>query len=179
MKIELRLLRHANAVAKYGNFGRAANALHLTQPALSRSIASLEQVLEVKLFERGKRKVVPTAIGKLLLERGENLLKDAADLEEEISSKRGFEIGELTVGCGVYPAERSAGKALGRLIDSYPGLQANLMVSDYQTITRAVLVGGMDLALVDVSAADGESGLNVELVGEHRGAFFVGRTTRF
>lgn len=55
MIIELRLIRHALALGKHGNFARAAEALHLTQPSLSRSIAALEQALDVPLFDRAPR----------------------------------------------------------------------------------------------------------------------------
>jgi DNA-binding transcriptional LysR family regulator len=136
--IELRSLRHACALAEHGNFRKAAQALNLTQPALSHSIADLESGLRVRLFHRGKGPVAATAIGKLLLERSASLLKDARELEREINLKKDPEIGELTVGAGLFPAEISAGKALGSLLHSYPHLRMRMVVSDWRNVTRDV-----------------------------------------
>ena len=63
---DMRRLRHALALAEYRNFARAADALHITQPALSRSIQSLEDGLGVRLFDRSPRDVQPTAFGELV-----------------------------------------------------------------------------------------------------------------
>ncbi|MBK9703489.1 MAG: LysR family transcriptional regulator [Betaproteobacteria bacterium] len=69
MFIELRLLRHAIALGKHRNFARAAEALNLTQPTLSRSIATLEEALGVVLFDRSHKGVTPTPFGRVLPSR--------------------------------------------------------------------------------------------------------------
>ena len=73
MVIELRLIRHALALGQHRNFARAAEALNLSQPSLSRSIAALEQAFGVPLFDRSHKGVVPTAFGRVLLERQQTL----------------------------------------------------------------------------------------------------------
>ena len=73
--LELRLLRHALALSQFRNFARAAEALDMAQPTLSRSIAALESGLGVRLFDRGRKGLEPTAFGRVLLERGEALLR--------------------------------------------------------------------------------------------------------
>lgn len=78
MTIELRLLRHALALARHGNFARAAGALNLTQPSMSRSIAALESLLGVPLFDRTNKGITPTAFGRILLECGEAVLQREA-----------------------------------------------------------------------------------------------------
>jgi DNA-binding transcriptional LysR family regulator len=172
MPIELRLLRHAAAVAKCGSFGQAAKSLHLTQPALSRSIAHLEDVLGVKLFERGTRTVAVTAIGKVLLERGERLLQDATELVQEIKSSQGLGIGELRVGAALYPEAMSAGKAVARLIGTYPKLYVHLAVGDFRGVLQSLLRGEIDLAFIEVSPAEADPRVDVEIVGRHTGTFF-------
>ncbi|TCV96049.1 DNA-binding transcriptional LysR family regulator [Luteibacter rhizovicinus] len=66
MNVTLRQLRAFLAVARYRHFRRAAEAVHLTQPAISRHIADLEAELEVRLFDRTTREVVPTETGRYL-----------------------------------------------------------------------------------------------------------------
>jgi DNA-binding transcriptional LysR family regulator len=80
MDLDLRKLRYFLAVAERLHFGRAAAALYITQPALSRQIRQLEEELGVELLERSSRQVSLTAAGKRLAEDGARLLaaSDAA-----------------------------------------------------------------------------------------------------
>lgn len=67
--IDLRRLRHFSALVQHGNFHRAADALHLTQPALTRSIQALEAHVGAPLLTRHRTGVEPTELGRLLLRR--------------------------------------------------------------------------------------------------------------
>jgi LysR family hca operon transcriptional activator len=75
--VELRHLRYFAAVAAHGSFNRAAENLHLTQPALSRQVKDLEEELGVPLFVRGKNAVTLTAAGELFYEEARDLLARA------------------------------------------------------------------------------------------------------
>ena len=77
MDVDLRKVRYFVAVAEELNFGRAAQALHIAQPVLSRQIRALEQELKVQLFERDKRATRLTPAGQALLEDGRALLAGA------------------------------------------------------------------------------------------------------
>ena len=125
--LDLRLLHQAITLASFRNYARAAQALHLTQPALSRSIAGLEQRLGEKLFNRTSRGVEPTAFGALLLARSQALLDGATNIEREFKLMRGLELGELRVGSGAYPAQMSVGKAIGRMLNRHPRLRGHLL----------------------------------------------------
>ena len=76
----LRQLQYAVAVAETGGFRRAAECCHVSQPSLSAQLAQLEAVLGVRLFERNRRGVLPTAAGEALLARARRVLLDADDL---------------------------------------------------------------------------------------------------
>src|SRR5690349_11419969 len=78
MDVELWQLRYVIAVADERNFTRAAERLHISQPALSTRIRELETRLGLTLFERTSRHVSVTPAGELLVERGRALLEDAA-----------------------------------------------------------------------------------------------------
>ena len=71
--MDLRRLRHVLALAEAGNYLRAAEAMHISQSALSRSIQSLEATLGVTLFDRSNRRVEPTEFGRLLIEHAMKL----------------------------------------------------------------------------------------------------------
>jgi LysR family hydrogen peroxide-inducible transcriptional activator len=76
----LRQLQYAVAVAETGGFRRAAERCHVSQPSLSAQLAQLESVLGVRLFERDRRRVLPTAAGEALVARAKRVLVDADDL---------------------------------------------------------------------------------------------------
>ncbi len=93
MTIELRLIRYAVALGEHGNYARAAEALKITQPSLSRSIASLEAELGVPLFDRGPKGAVPTAFGRVLIDCGDDVMQREAHLRREIALLAGLEQG--------------------------------------------------------------------------------------
>jgi DNA-binding transcriptional LysR family regulator len=170
--LDLRLLHQAITLAGYRNYARAAKALHMTQPALSRSIAGLESALGEKLFNRSSRGVEPTAFGALLLSRGQALLDDASGLEREFKLMRGIEQGALRVGAGAYPAHMSVGKAIGALLHKHPRLRIEVMVDDLRAIIGAVLAGKLDLAVIELSLVTGEPRLATEALPSHPGYFY-------
>ena len=75
--IDLVHLQGALAVAAHGSFARAARALGISQPALSRQIAGLEANLGIALFDRNRTGTVPTVFGRLVLERAAILLRNS------------------------------------------------------------------------------------------------------
>jgi LysR family hca operon transcriptional activator len=90
--VELRHLRYFAAVAAHGSFNRAANNLHLTQPALSRQVKDLEEELGVPLFVRGKNVVTLTDAGALFYEEARDLLARA---DQAIQRVRGESRNEI------------------------------------------------------------------------------------
>lgn len=98
MNIELRVLRYFVAVAEELHFGRAAERVLVSQPALSRQIADLEQLLEVRLFERTSRQVRLTEAGAALLVEARRVLVQA-ERAVEIARRAGQgELGRVRVG---------------------------------------------------------------------------------
>ena len=82
--MEIRVLRYFLTVAREENITKAAEVLHITQPALSRQLAQLEEELGVKLFDRGTRKITLTDEGMLLRRRGEEIVQLVAKTENEL-----------------------------------------------------------------------------------------------
>src|SRR5690606_24784920 len=98
MSIEFRLLKSFQAVADHLNFRRAAEELHLTQPALSRQIVQLEEAIGKPLFYRDKRHVELTPSGKFLYEHLGNLFHDVDALIYETRAAAEGERGTLALG---------------------------------------------------------------------------------
>jgi DNA-binding transcriptional LysR family regulator len=166
--IELRLLRHALALSQFRNFARAAEALDMAQPTLSRSIAALESGLGVRLFDRGRKSLEPTAFGRVLLERSEALLSGEADLRREIQLLAGLEAGYLTIGAGPYPGEVSVATAAARLVSAHPRLRMEVLTVSPREVVTGVLAGRFDVGVADVGALDDEPRLRLQPLGPHQ-----------
>ena len=158
---DMRHLRHALALAEHRNFARAASALHITQPALTRSIQSLEQRLGVRLFDRSPRAVEATAFGELVLRHAHGIELSARDLERELQLAKGLEIGTLNIGAGPWGAASMIGAAVGRLSRLYPRLRSRILIAPWQELPTRLRAREVDLMVADVSEVQGQDDLEI------------------
>ena len=96
--MDLRQLRVFVEVARLGSFTRAAEHLHVAQPAVSLSIRKLEEGLDLTLLNRQEKRVTLTAEGEALLAHARRILEDCAAAEAEMAELRGLGSGEVRVG---------------------------------------------------------------------------------
>ncbi len=162
MPIELRLLEHALAVGRHRNFARAAEALGLTQPSVSRSVAALERDLGVRLFDRTPTGVVPTTHGRVLLEGGASVVQREADLRQSIRALTQLDDGTIEVASGPYRAEETVATALGRLLRAHPRLRIRFVVSDPTEVLREVLAERVAVGVAGLPGLDRDPRLTVE-----------------
>ena len=121
--MELAKLRHIVTVARVGSFSRAAEELHLTQPALSRSIAGFEAHHGIRLFDRERSGVVLTANGKLVVEQARGILSATSDLERNLRLYSKGEAGRIEIGMGPLLASLLLPTLSRSLLRSRPDLQ--------------------------------------------------------
>ena len=168
----MRHIQHAVALAEEGSYTAAARRLNLSQPALSRSIQTLEELLGAPLFDRTSIGIVPTTIGSIVLERGRLLLQDATSVEREVRLALGLETGSLTIGAGPYPANISVGQACGLLLRDHPHLRVDIRVADWPSLLEAVVDGTLDFAVAEVSTIADDSRFETEHLPRHQ-AYFI------
>jgi epsilon-lactone hydrolase len=145
--IELRHLRSFVAVAEELNFGRAAEQLHLSQPALSRQIRALEQLVGVELFRRSTHQVELTLAGDALLDRARSLLR-GVDEAVTVTQSVGGELVGRSVGMWKALGDLSeAGADVHALRDAYEALHAQFAPPPEVTV-RPVSAGGVSSLLV-------------------------------
>lgn len=99
--MELRVLQYFLAVAKEENIAKAASLLHITQPTLSRQLMQLEKELGIKLFRRGKHRILLTEDGMLLRRRAQEIVDLAEKATKELMYGEEAVSGEITIGCGL------------------------------------------------------------------------------
>src|SRR5271168_1553420 len=101
----IRQLEIVSALAQHRNFARAAEALGMSQPNLTRGLKQFEADLGVPIFDR--QGVTPTSFGEIILRYGGKALASFYELTRELALAKGLEVGELRIIAGPYPANIS------------------------------------------------------------------------
>ena len=166
---DLRLVEFAVALGRHRHFARAAAAMGVTQPTLSRGIARLEREVGEALFERTTRSVQPTPLGLAFLERAESVLQGASRLVELKDTEAGRLAGQLNVGSGPYPLELSVLPAVARLTASHPALRVRVIEGAWRRFTELLLNGAVDVVVMHASMFASDSRVEVELLRPHPG----------
>lgn len=175
MDIDLRQLRYVAAIGRHGTYTRAAEALGISQPTLSRSVQALETTLGAPVFDRTRNGVIPTAVGRIVLERAARVLREAGELVREVQLALDVEVGHVTVGVGPYPAEISVGRAAGRLAARHPGITIELEVGHWENLAGRVAAGELDFGVMETSSLQHDPRLDIEPLPQHQGRFFCRR----
>lgn len=141
--MELRQLRHFLAVGESGSITAAAKKLHLTQPALSRQIKSLEEELNTPLLERGAHSIQLTPAGEILLAEARKLLKAADTVVEKVKASA---VGEpLRVGYAPSLAGEFLSIAIGRFTQFHPRVRVSLHDWSSAEMRTGLAMGKLDL----------------------------------
>jgi DNA-binding transcriptional LysR family regulator len=154
MQPELRLVRYFVAVAEERNITRAAERLHISQPALSAAVRQLEQLLDVELLDRSDRVLGVTPAGEVMLVEGRALLAEADRVFEVVRSRDAAVVGRLRIGLtptaryGLGPALLSACAARASGVMLYPQEDTT------GALLRDVRSGRLDLAVLFCAVGD-------------------------
>ncbi|MCI0369796.1 MAG: LysR family transcriptional regulator [candidate division NC10 bacterium] len=146
--MDLHQLRSLVAVAEAGSVTAAARRLLLTQPAVTRQILALEEELGGALFDRSKKPITPTPLGRSALEQARRILQMSEDLRATISSDAGTLRGELRLGVGPSFAREVVPPLVLALRRHYPGVELRLSVNFSGALTRQVEDGLIDAVVV-------------------------------
>lgn len=166
----IRQIRVVKALAQHRHFGRAARALGVSQPNLTRSLKQIEDTLGVPLFER--QGVTPTLFGEIVLRHGEKALANFHELTREIMLIRGLEVGELRLVMAPYPADISGNRAVGLLLDKYPNVFVEIRSANWETAVEDVMDGGVDIAFAETTIATDLPELEIETIRTSPLTFF-------
>lgn len=146
--MEIRLLRYFIAIASEGNVSRAAEALHITQPTLSRQLAQLEEDLGVKLFYRDKQRLNLTNEGSLLQRRAKEILALVYKAETELGQGDEFITGHIDITCGEIGAVWLLSKLISSFKEKYPQITYSIYTCNADTSKERLDSGMADLALL-------------------------------
>jgi DNA-binding transcriptional LysR family regulator len=154
--MELRHLRYFVAVAEELHFRRAAERLHVAQPAVSEQIRKLEAELGVRLLNRTHRDVSLTVAGAALLEEARVVLRQADVAVQAARTAQQGQLGRLRIGYLADSLPASIPRALARFRTAAPGIEVLLHAGSAPRLAKDVLSGTLDLAVLCLPASVGD-----------------------
>ncbi|MDA1127476.1 MAG: LysR family transcriptional regulator [Chloroflexi bacterium] len=135
-------------VAEHSSFSRAAEALQITQPAVSIQVQELEKFLGVTLFHRRTRGLRITEAGEAVLAYSKQIFVLSSRLLETVQEMENLRSGHLILGASTTPGEYVLPIVVGRFRQVYPGIRAELVIGNTRSIIQRVLNRDMDLGMV-------------------------------
>ncbi|HAT8551958.1 TPA: LysR family transcriptional regulator [Vibrio vulnificus] len=146
--MESKQLKQFLAVAEEKNFTRAAQSLHIAQPALSVSIKKLEQSLGVTLFKRDDKQITLTTEGQTLYEHAKRVVQQLHDAELAMNELKGLEKGEVRLGAPSMMGSYFFPEILMAFKSHYPNLKLTLIEAGTQSIRKMLLDGDLDIGVI-------------------------------
>ena len=171
--MDLLKLRQLAAVVRYRSFLKAADALGISQPALSKNIRSLEKAVGVALLERGRFGALPTPYGLALVRHADAIEAEVCAAQNDITALKTARKGHLRVGCGPSEATRLLPTALLRLGLKYPGIKVTVLYGLTEALVAMVKHGEVDFALSSIPNFSTDPDVQHLRVHEDSGAVVV------
>lgn len=146
--MNLRDLQYFLAVTEHLNFGRAANACHVSQPTLSMQLKKLEETLGVQLFERTNKQVRLTEVGEQMATRTRRILDEVAQMKLTATAARDPESGTLRLGIFPTLAPYLLPMLMPQLVARFPKLNFQLVEEKTPVLMERLQQGALDAALL-------------------------------
>ncbi|MDM0047389.1 LysR family transcriptional regulator [Variovorax sp. J22R115] len=171
--MDLRRLEHFLALYEHGTFNRAADAVHLSQSALSRSIQGLEDELEVTLFDRLVQGTVLTPAGRLLLPGATKLIADAKELRRQATLFRTGDLAEIRIGTSPTPGAVLLRPLILNVARARPALHIHARIASNEDLLNGLRTEKFDFVVLDATFLESPEGLEIEQLRPQAGGFLV------
>ena len=176
-RLKLSDLHVLMAVAQSGSMSKAAALLNTGQPAISRAVSELERELGVRLLDRSRQGVRPTAYGRTLLDGGTAVFDDLRQTVKSISFLTDPAIGEVTIGCNPFLAATFVATLIDRLSQRYPRAVFRLTPAYVEPMHGALINREVDFLIARRSGSLAtDDRLDYEFLFDDTYAVAVGRT---
>jgi DNA-binding transcriptional LysR family regulator len=168
-RIKLRQLNVLLAVAQCGSMAKAAEHLAISQPVVSKAIADLEQVVGVRLLDRGPHGVGPTLHGRALLKRSAAIFDDLRTSVSELEFLSDPTAGELRIGCEENLATGLLPALIDRVARRYPRIVFAMVIADPKTLMERDLKGRtVEIGIMRTAGSDLEEDFDTKKLYDDR-----------
>ncbi len=144
-----RRLQALRAVAKYGSFTKAAEALCMTQPAVTFQIRQLEDHFDTRLFDRTNGRIALTPVGTVALAYAERILELYGELNAKVKDLTSREVGPLSIGASMTIAEFVLPRIVAEFKAIHPGIVPQLVVANSEAVQMRVNERSIDLGFIE------------------------------
>jgi DNA-binding transcriptional LysR family regulator len=173
--MNLKQLEHLLAVAEAGSFSRAAEHLHLTQSALSRSIRLLEEDLGARLLDRMGKRTELTPLGLTVASRARRILFESGELRRSAELLTQGDRGSISIGLGSGPGVMLMTPLLAHVAQHYPQLRLDVMRGSPEAHLALLRQRRLDALVVDTRGIVPAADLRIEPISEMRAGFICRR----
>ena len=171
--MDIRRLTQLVALADQRNFARAAEKLHLSQPALTRSVQAAEAQFGMRLFDRGASAVTPTPAGEFVLERARRLVFDSRCLMRDAQLYRERALGDTAFGAGPFPAAMYLADLLVELRRDFPGVDLRVEIGNWHALAQRLRDEDIEFFIADTRELPPDVSLSVRPWRREHGGFYV------
>ena len=152
LMVTLKQLRHLTAIVEQGNMHRAAESLHITQPALTRSLTTLEGLLDVRLFDRHSGGMQATPFCLEIIEKCQQILLDVEDIQRAARIYRNVEAGELHIGVGRGLRELVLRNSIPEFVSQHPNISITVTEDTPEELTRRLMTRDVELVVAGLGS---------------------------
>lgn len=163
--MNLKQLAHVLALADTLSFNQAARMVHLSQSALSKSIAALEAELGIQIFERSTSRVEVAATGAHVVALARHLMSEATNFRKSIEYLKTGELGSVAVGSGPFPAACFLEAGIRAFHKRHPTVSMSLRIDNWGNLLQGLLACELDFFMADIRNLEDDSRLDITPIG--------------
>ncbi len=171
--MDLRRWTHVVAVADHRSFVRAAEHVHLSQPALTRSIQAAEAELGMPLFDRGPTAITVTPAGEFVIARARQLVFDSRCLARDVALYRNRQLGDTAFGIGPFPAATFLPGLLARLRREHPQVNLRVEINNWHLLLQRLLEEDIEFFVADIRDLPAHPQVRVDGLRREPGGLYV------
>ncbi|ACC75739.1 LysR family transcriptional regulator [Paraburkholderia phymatum] len=167
-RLKTRQLLLLVALDEEGNIHRAADALSMSQPAASKLLRELEEMLDAPLFERMPRGMRPTLYGEVMIRHARSVVGSLDQAREEVLALKSGQLGRVAVGTITSPAVSLLPAAIAQVKVSHPGLSVSVEIDSSNVLLESLAQDKLDLVIGRLSAEHDKLHLRYEPLAEEQ-----------
>ncbi len=164
--VDFRQLVYVLRTAELGSITKAADALNIAQPTLTKAIGLLERRLGVPLFERLPRGVVPTVYGKRLLRHAQLVEVQLEDAIRDLDALRDGDVGKVRIGAGPSWLRHHLPQTIAQVTAERPGIEVHVTGGFDQSLLLGLSSGDLDFVVAETALAENQNQFEVEVLTE-------------
>jgi DNA-binding transcriptional LysR family regulator len=150
---DLRDFHNLLSLEAHRHFGRAAAAVGLSQPALTKSIQRLEKQVGGLLFDRSRSGIAPTALGNDVISRAKSILSEVAELRRSADLFLGMQVGMVSIGVGPAMSESYLARAVAAMAERLPNIQVSVRIDHWKQLSEWLLNKEIEFFVADIFAS--------------------------